>query len=321
MENKEEKKFDNKDYVVKKYNGLRKIYNQFSSPNFLQMGQTMLSMLNIQKNEPIIEVGCGAGQLLIEILLKKHPDTEFCAVDLTPKMVELCAKKAGRYQEMIDEGAPLYEILQEIHDFEKINKFKINKDNIVAENTYQFKKLNLCLATGSIDDLYSILKIQDHYSCYLSSLCLHSAPDTKKSLQEALNIIRPGGKAIFTVWGEKESSTLVNTVPKILSHFKVVTTRKRSAWHLSNRDELIGLMEDIGFVNVVAWYQFVPWRVYQFDLLKKFSVEFLRGRTNVEEDVLDEMGEMLAREYLKVIEEDKKPIGMNALFVMGERGI
>ena len=85
-------------------------------------------------------------------------------------------------------------------------------------------------------------------------MTLHIPADQEKVLSEAKRLLRPGGKICFSVWGKKEDSHLFTLTPKILKEFDIVNTKKRSSWHMGNREETIKLMQNAGFVNVVAWY-------------------------------------------------------------------
>lgn len=318
-----EKKFDSDEYVIKKYEKFIGAYNKFNSPNFLQMGQTMLSMLNINDNSPIIEVGIGAGHLLIEILSKKSEENELWGVDLTPKMVELCASKVDR---VVNSGKFInnFDILKEIHDFDIIKKHELfncevteNEDGNITG--FNFDQQRVKLLIGSMQEIENLTQKTDYFGYYLSSLCLQIVPDTELALKQSLKILKSGGKAIFTVWGLKETSSLLNLTPKVLKKFGIENTKKRSSWHLGDRKKSIELLKEVGFVNVLGWYQFVPWRRMNFEEMVEFAIPFLEGRTKTDEETLREMGIILAKEYLKVVEEENMPIGINVLFLYGEK--
>jgi hypothetical protein len=84
------------------------------------------------------------------------------------------------------------------------------------------------------------------------------------------------------VWGKKEDSSLFTLIPKILEEFNIVETKARSSWHMGERDPTIKMMEDTGFVNVLAWYQFVPWKPMSLEETMEYTVPFIRGRISEE---------------------------------------
>lgn len=89
---------------------------------------------------------------------------------------------------------------------------------------------------------------------------------------------------------------------------------------MGGREETISLMQKHGFVDILAWYQFVPWRPMNMQEAVRYCVPFMRGRISAEhESLIPQIGTRLAEEYLKVNQELKLPVGCHALMVYARK--
>lgn len=89
---------------------------------------------------------------------------------------------------------------------------------------------------------------------------------------------------------------------------------------MGNREETMELMKSEGFMKVLAWYQFVPWKIMTLEQTMKYTVPFMRARIKAEHwDKLDDIGRRLAEEFLKVNSELGLPVGCHALMVYAEK--
>jgi ubiquinone/menaquinone biosynthesis C-methylase UbiE len=104
----------------------------------------------------------------------------------------------------------------------------------------------------SVEDLKSLKS--GSFDAYVSTFTLHIPGDQSKILSEAFRVLAPGGKMCFSVWGKKEDSHLFTLTPTILKEFGIENTKKRSSFHMGNREDTIAMMQAAGFVNVLAWY-------------------------------------------------------------------
>ena len=138
-------------------------------------------------------------------------------------------------------------------------------------------------------------------------------------LSEAYRVVRKGGKVGFTVWGRKENSSFFTVVPKVLRKHGVELPNERSNFHLGEREKLMNMMKDAGFKNVLCWYQFFG---FNFQKEEEF-IRILEAPGNkklfdkVPEEKRNEMKKEAMDEFMKYLQINQEPVGLEALIVIG----
>jgi len=94
----------------------------------------------------------------------------------------------------------------------------------------------------------------------ISNFCLHLVPNPEKMLQNVFRVLEKDGITAMSVWGRKENSPMFTIVPEIINDVLGDSApkqiQKRSPFHLSDKDHLIQMFKEAGFVNIVAFYTF-----------------------------------------------------------------
>ena len=72
--------------------------------------------------------------------------------------------------------------------------------------------------------------------CLIACLSLHIVSDPANMLKESQRVLKPGGRAIYSVWGQKEHSYLFTLIDKVKDHYGLPKSTRRSSWHMNNRD-------------------------------------------------------------------------------------
>ena len=97
-------------------------------------------------------------------------------------------------------------------------------------------------------------------------------------LSEAYRVLESGGKAIFSVWGDKEGSELFTVRGEAIEEEALDLPKVRSNFHLNNKEKSMKMLEESGFVNVKSWQIFVPIKPMNDEELKEFTEDNLKAK-------------------------------------------
>lgn len=90
----------------------------------------------------------------------------------------------------------------------------------------------------------------------LANLNLMLVPAPDAALAEAARVLRPGGRAAWSVWGRREQSPMFTLAPRVAQEVGIeLPEAGRSNFDLGQRDDLLARIEAAGFRDVLAWYQ------------------------------------------------------------------
>ena len=59
---------DPPEFVINNFSHRKVTYNKFCAPNYLNIGLNILTLVDLSEFEAILEAGCGAGHLALEIV-------------------------------------------------------------------------------------------------------------------------------------------------------------------------------------------------------------------------------------------------------------
>ncbi|KAL4438926.1 hypothetical protein ABPG74_016646 [Tetrahymena malaccensis] len=246
---------------------------------------TLINMLKIEKRMNILEVGAGGGFLYNHSLNRKHPDAHYYATDLSDSMLKILCQRIGvEYKPDQLITIPKYNL-----HIEKANGEKLHYNN------------------GTFD-------------CYIANLCLQITTNPQYMIQEARRVLKIGGYAGFTVWGDKQRSKFFTLVPSILNkQFGIKLPRVRSNFHLNDKQKLIEMLENQGFTNVICWNQFQPFPyVDQDDIQLLFNHPIVKDALAECGDKKEEVKQALLQAFKNILLHDKEPIGLDGLMVIGK---
>ncbi|KAL4462371.1 hypothetical protein ABPG72_021916 [Tetrahymena utriculariae] len=161
--------------------------------------------------------------------------------------------------------------------------------------------------------MFKRLKIEDEF------MNDHYQSCRDEMLKESYRVLEKGGVAGFTVW-RLEQKYVWTIIPDILSELGTAKPDSRSHFHLGDKNQLIKMMEDTGYTNVISWTQVSPYSyTCDEDILKFLELSF-----NV--SILELAGERKEEIKLKVIERfkeymyvKKQAIGHCGLLVIGTK--
>ena len=302
--------------IKSKWDRISDSYSKFVSRGFLAKGIGMANMVRIHEADTILEVGCGDGSISSEICLMKKEGAKLICADLSTAM---CKKAHSRLQGLSELAAEPFGLCQ-IQDklaARVADAIKTAPDYKEGDRR-AVEALNAEVIQANNEDLSAIES--SSVDVYFSSLSLMIVENTEKMLKEAIRVLKPSGRAIFSVWGEKTHSYVFTEQPKILKKYGVVPPPSRSMFHLNDREKTIAMLEAEGFKNVITWNQFTPWLITSETQVKELVDEFFANRFAT---TSPENGEQITKdftEYLNLLlREKKRPIGFDVLIIMAEK--
>ncbi|KAL9646185.1 hypothetical protein ABK040_008058 [Willaertia magna] len=265
--------------LKEKWDQFSTIFQQHFERSTMITAQTMISMLGInnpsqqfeenqeeQKERIILDLGCGAGGGSFLIASQMKENDKLICMDISSKMLNLTK--------------------------EKLNSFLNNNLNNKRFEFIEGSAEKLPFEDDSIDIIFS-------------NYVLHLVSDPDNMIREVNRVLKKdSGMACFSVWGRSENSPKF-TIPRrclqecnnnslkggeekeeLNEEFKNKdfkgwtkieelnnTTNLRSAFHLSNKEELKNKFKENGnFTKILNWYQIEPMYAVDAEEFAKINI-------------------------------------------------
>jgi ubiquinone/menaquinone biosynthesis C-methylase UbiE len=154
---------------------------------------------------------------------------------------------------------------------------------------------------------------------YIANLSLHIVADPVLMLNEALRVIKPGGLAVFSVWGHDVENNYFSIILQGMKKGSVLSA-KRSFFHISNSDELCSLLRQAGFIDVRYAYIAVPIELTEAVEITKYAglYQAVVDGCNGSEQKYEEIMRYCVEETTRVLEQGKI-ITLDSLIVVGKK--
>jgi histidine triad (HIT) family protein len=122
----------------------------------------------------------------------------------------------------------------------------------------------LALARERLDDRITVMEADAQELPYddatfdrlFSNLSLMIVPDPARALAEAARVLKPGARAVWTVWGRPDLSPMMTLLPQAARNTGLgLPPPGSSNFRLGSIQKLKGMLEEAGFENIALWYQ------------------------------------------------------------------
>jgi len=153
---------------------------------------------------------------------------------------------------------------------------------------------------------------------YLANYVLHLTPEPLNMLNECYRILKPGGRAGFSVWGRPEYSPRFTIVDNVFDSFIRSEKVERSNFHLCDKDKTIELIKSVGFSKVYGWYTMTttPVGIDEY-------VDSIRNSPTMQKildtELKERISEKIREEYIKEFIDKSSPIFHETLIVIAEK--
>ena len=95
---------------------------------------------------------------------------------------------------------------------------------------------------------------------YIANLSLMLVASPERMAAEAVRVLKPGGIAGFSVWGNREESLMTNILVTLLEKYE--TVKKRTGFHLSSPNRLKSVLKEAGFARVLTFFEYMHFPVW-----------------------------------------------------------
>jgi len=201
------------------WNSFAEKYAQVLEKPNLQVGLSLARMAGVHSAQNILEIACGSGELTLSLLQSLPHGTKYLSIDISEEMIRM----ANFHKEAVKD---------------KLNN--IEHEFLEADGE------NLSFIPDESVDVV------------LAPLCLHLTPDPNKILQEALRVLKKGGKIGISVLGDAERCTFFSILDTALSNLGIGQGKSRGIFYLGSREKLINLARDNGVKVDFCWTEAIP---------------------------------------------------------------
>lgn len=188
---------DQIDKVISRWNDCSESYANENESGTIQTAMTLYSLVGADKAKRMVDAGCGPGlssQALVSTLMRSG-GALYC-VDIAEKMIEKFDCRF-RNNDFIKNPDNCYRKL----DYSAVRTRE--KMDVVEENSKT--ALNGKKVFSMISDVEQLPFPDNTFDAYTANLVLQFTPNFLNMLCESFRVLKNGGKAAFSIYGQMEN--------------------------------------------------------------------------------------------------------------------
>ena len=275
------------------WNNYSGLYEKHVEKNFESVHMNLCQLANIYYKKNILELSCGSGNGLRNMLLHMQKRKNIFATDISEKMLKNAQKNLT------------LKFKTNIYLEKELPKLKEELNSLFQENENVRKKttINLIQLDNENLDLFN----DNSFDAVISSFSLHLVNNPQKMLQESSRVLDNNGIAAFSIWGRPENSPVFTIIPNAMKNLNISFPDMRSNFHISNVSGLKKLVLENGFRSFSYNFGFVPLNIFDFkDFLFMLKTPFYADIIkNIDKEQKDKLISLIEKEFQKIIEQDQ----------------
>jgi len=116
----------------------------------------------------------------------------------------------------------------------------------------------------------------EQFELYLCNMCVMLTNNPQDFFNEASRILKPGGQAVFSIWGRKEDYVLFNAFRDVIANVSGVASKLPNFDLHDNIPNLKSMLEKAGFKGFRKEYTNCPLDIYNHkDYMDKLTFPFV----------------------------------------------
>lgn len=186
----------------------------------------MISIVNAGWYQNILDAGCGPGLTTKLLAHFANDKATIYSFDISDSMIQLCKSTFEEHKDFNSNQENYWDVVEPLtKDFDAIAEAnELRSKNAKNGKLVRFFRCN-------IEELPFK---SEQFDLYFSSLCIMLCESAEIAIKEAYRVVKTGGLAIFSIWGDKTKSKYAfDIVTKVLAKNNVKPPARRIAYHLS----------------------------------------------------------------------------------------
>ena len=304
------------DQSKKKWEAFSKVYSNITSVNYEGLGIELSQMVGCQDAGVIFEMGCGDGNIGLNIMMGMKRGCRLVCSDISSNMLKMFSRRI----DLVGQHAKEHGIV----GIRKVMSTQVDPETVEwnpAESCKRWEEFNIELHEADNEDVRKIFPDGDLVDCVIANLSIHIVGSPKNMLKEIFRVLKKGGKMAVTTWGSQANSEFYTLDAKLIEKFGLAEKypqNNRTLFYLNDRKTLIEMMRDVGFTDILVWETFVPYALPQ-DTLNTWFNYMATALSDNDATLQKQMYNYLQDDHDVRTREKMVPFGLNVLVFTGSK--
>ncbi len=271
----------NQETLQQKWEKFSELYYQKATHISSTIATTLSALGRIHQRDKVLDVGCGPGIQTKRILPQLKNNSVLYSLDFSANMIKFLEEELKNYDDFQANKENHFEVI-DLNTYK--NKLDVDTD---IKNLRETKKGKIVKVFQADAEKLNIA--DDQFELYLCNYVVHLTLNPQNLINEAYRVLKPGGQAVFSVWGKIEDSTNFHAIEKLGG--KIDTSK----YDFHDNKQYKTMLEKAGF--------------------KRFKMEYVNTLIDVytTEDFVNQLQNKVVLEKVNNLDKDAKQEKMNEI--------